>query len=105
MSFFTKQVVQRLWVERNLEDLQTDTGRSFLTIAAEAGHVPLVRAVLDAGGLVDIRDGEGVTALIVAISNNHTDVVKVLLEAGADPNTRVFKTGNHGGHPHVSSVK
>jgi uncharacterized protein len=51
------------------------------------GNVPIVRALIEAGANLDIRDEElGQTPVMVAVSRNQTLVVHLLVEAGANVN-------------------
>ena len=59
-----------------------------LTIAAQAGHLDQVRALLARGEAANQADGRGITPLIRAARTGHTEVVGALLQAGADPNLR-----------------
>ncbi|CAM9139016.1 unnamed protein product [Ectocarpus fasciculatus] len=55
-----------------------------LDLAAGAGHVGAITALIQAGALVDARDGDGRTALICAVKSNKPGAVDALAEAGAD---------------------
>ncbi|KAK4239958.1 ankyrin repeat-containing domain protein [Achaetomium macrosporum] len=61
-------------------------GRTPLQAASLAGHLPLVRALLAAGGDVNAPGGNngGLTALALAARAGHADVVEMLLAHGAD---------------------
>ena len=61
-------------------------GMTPLHIAAVKGRAWAVKALLDAGAFVNIRDDSGNTPLLLAAKNRHWDVVKTLLDAGSDPN-------------------
>lgn len=57
-----------------------------LTLAARAGKLPVVRALLQAGANTDDADVDvGVTALMAGAEGGHPEVVRELLAAGADP--------------------
>lgn len=61
------------------------TGRTVLSLAAQAGLAEVVRIlVIDFGMDVNARDEVGGTALMLASEKGATDVVKILLAAGAD---------------------
>ena len=68
------------------------TGRSALILAAAAGHVDIVEALLKNGAKVDGRDKTGHTALNWAAMRGRTQVVTALQNKGADINTQ-----NNGG--------
>jgi uncharacterized protein len=60
-----------------------------LGAAASAGHVEVVRALLQAGAPANARSGFGLTALMAAVgvlSGPHPDVMSALLDSGADVN-------------------
>jgi len=66
-----------------------------LMLAAENGHVEIVRCLLAAGATVDVQEQtneprqSGRTALACACRNNSLETALRLLEAGADPNHRL----------------
>jgi ankyrin repeat protein len=60
-------------------------GVSALEIAADFGHVDAMKAILEAGGIVDVRSRARGTALIGAAFLGRPECVTFLLEAGADP--------------------
>ena len=67
-------------------------GYGALHLAAELGATGIVRALLDAGAPVDVREefrGEERTALSIAASAWHLDTVKLLLTRGANPRQRL----------------
>ena len=55
-------------------------------VAAQMGNIDKVKALLDQGIDVDIKDKAGMTPLLLAISNKHNEVAKFLIERGADVN-------------------
>lgn len=56
-----------------------------LMLAAEKGHLDIVRALIKAGADLDAAaEKKGATPLLRALWNNHIEAAKVLLEAGAD---------------------
>ena len=59
-------------------------GVTALHVAAEKGHVEVVRLLLEAGAKQDAVDSNGATALHRAAKRGHSEVVRLLLEAGAD---------------------
>lgn len=61
-------------------------GDTALMWAAAAGHVDVVRLLIEAGADVRAVDNEGVTALHLARANGHAEVAAALIAAGADPN-------------------
>ena len=60
-----------------------------LTLAAQAGNLGAVRALLEAGAQVDGADSDiGTTALMAAADAGHPGIVEALLAAGADPSLK-----------------
>lgn len=55
---------------------------------AEAGDLPALRRLLDAGVPVDARDSRGRTALLAATHANRIDVAHLLIQRGADVNAK-----------------
>lgn len=61
--------------------------------AADEGHAPAVRLLLEAGASVDAASGDGLTALMEAADSGHASTVEALLEAGASPSTAPERHG------------
>ncbi|MER5206351.1 ankyrin repeat domain-containing protein [Streptomyces sp. NPDC002825] len=59
-----------------------------LLAAAAHGDTAAVRAALDAGARVDVRDRHFRTPLLRAALRDHVPAARVLLAAGADPNAQ-----------------
>ncbi|PCG93086.1 Hypothetical protein PENO1_085300 [Penicillium occitanis (nom. inval.)] len=78
--------------EPNLLDLHDMFEQTALLIAAEKGHVEIIRHLHSRGAEIEAADSTGVTALLAAACFGHFPVVKYLIEAGADPT----KTTSHG---------
>jgi len=83
-----------------------------LHVAAQAGHVGVVRRLLAAGALRDATMSAGqlgsVTALHLAIEAGHDDVVDALIDAGCDVNGRtsatVFVDSSHSSSAYSTTV-
>lgn len=56
-----------------------------LDLAAKAGHIDIIKALIEAGAPVDVKNRDGKTALIHAVKANKASAVDALLGAGADP--------------------
>ena len=70
-------------------NLVTSTGESPLMAAARAGRVDMVKALLEHGADVNLKEKvRGQTALMWAVSQRHPEVVRALLEKGADVHVR-----------------
>ncbi len=65
-----------------------DDGMTALQIAAENGHLEVVKRLLDDGAVVNMEDEQGLTSLHYAAKNGHLEVVKSLLDAGAEVNRK-----------------
>ena len=64
-------------------------GRTSLHLAAEGGHLPCVRVLVETGNaVVDPYNAKGETPLFNAVAEGHTEVVRYLLEHGADASTQ-----------------
>jgi ankyrin repeat protein len=61
-------------------------GTTALMKAASAGHVDLVRVVIEAGADVNRRSGTGATALVEAAYAGQAEVARLLIAEGADVN-------------------
>lgn len=68
-----------------VEDAQDEGGWAALHSAAAAGHPGCVRLLLEAGALVDARNGSRATALMLAASKGRGECLGALLAGGADP--------------------
>ena len=50
----------------------------------DSGHVPVVRALVEASADMNLTDNDGRTALMLAADWGHVEVVRLLVDAGAD---------------------
>jgi uncharacterized protein len=64
-----------------------DRGEGLLA-AAEAGRVADAEALLRAGAMADVRDGQGRTPLLIAVDRGHLDMALALMRAGASINAQ-----------------
>ena len=76
--------------------------------ATHNGDVNTVRALLDAGGNVNLKDETGRTLLMFAALKNHKEVTQLLLDRGADVNARnnsgetALSFAAREGHPEIA---
>ena len=56
-----------------------------LMLAVERGHLDSVRALLEHGADVNLRDNQGSTALVYAKKQEEGELVRLLEDAGARP--------------------
>ena len=66
------------------EQRHLDTGKSPLFLAAQEGHLEIVRFLLEIGANKDQAEKDGTTPLHVAAGGGHLDIVRFLVEAGAN---------------------
>lgn len=96
---------------KSLEGDEKGRDRTALMIAAEKGHVEIVKALLDANvAAMDAMDGTGRTALAHAAANGRFDVVQVLLGRGAAANVLDWRGDGpathalRGGYPQLAEL-
>ncbi|HSW00738.1 MAG TPA: ankyrin repeat domain-containing protein [Sedimentisphaerales bacterium] len=58
-------------------------GQTPLHIAAERGHLEMVRFLVGCGPRIDTPDGQGHTPAMLAMAGNHRSIVEYLVEEGA----------------------
>lgn len=62
-----------------------DRGNTALMDACADGEEDIVRDLLAAGALVDVKSKNGQTALVLAVGKGNTNIASLLLASGADP--------------------
>ena len=70
-----------------------DQNMAPLLFATSSGRVEIVKALIDAGADVDVRERDNATALHVAERNKNEEIVEILLKAHADPNVTTSSWG------------
>jgi len=63
-------------------DVQSDGMQAAFLSAAEIGHTPMVRLLLDSGVDISAKNANGETAIHLAAANGHSETVKLLVERG-----------------------
>jgi ankyrin repeat protein len=61
-------------------------GVTGLHVAAQAGHLEMVKVLLAAAADVKHLDDNGRSALVLAVKGDHSEIANALVSAGADPN-------------------
>ena len=49
-------------------------------------YCEVIEAIVEAGGSVDVEDGDGATPLVMAASTQNSNAITKLIELNADPN-------------------
>jgi ankyrin repeat protein len=102
------EVLRLVGQDPALLDAQDRAEWTPLTCAAAAGHIDMVRWLVDQGADIDKRGHHGFTPLCIASCNGRLPVVRWLLEKGADPAIAThfllmtpLMAASHGGHVDV----
>jgi ankyrin repeat protein len=85
------EVQRLLGHDSGLLDVKTVAGWTPLMHASQAGHVDVVRWLLDKGAANNEFANDGATPLYVACHKGHSPVVRLLLESEADPFSSALK--------------
>ncbi|MFT7632150.1 MAG: ankyrin repeat protein [Mariniblastus sp.] len=80
----TKMTKRLLTLDTKSLNLADGLGRTPLYLAAENGHLDVVRLLLENQAKLDSPDEDGTTPLLAAANGGHASVVTALLNAGAD---------------------
>jgi ankyrin repeat protein len=88
----------------NVDQARTDTGSTPLCIAAQMGHVDVVRVLAGAGANLDqAKTTDGATPLFIAAQKGYVDILQTLIDAGANINQVMtgvnFKSNATGSSP------
>lgn len=76
------------WVEAGMDvNFSTEEGNSALMHAAQVGHIPCVRLLLEMGANANHQNSQQTTPLMVAACAGHTECVRLLLLYGAQVDT------------------
>ena len=74
------------WARKKAVTLKPPKSTNSLILAAESGHLDMVRLLIETAADVNAARIDGYTALMCAAQNGHTDCAKLLIEAGATVN-------------------
>jgi ankyrin repeat protein len=91
-------------------DERDEEGRTATYIAANEGHLPLVRALLALGADPNLPEREGDGPLHVATHRGHVEVARALLDGGADPEMRGYfghtplRIATRAGHDEIAGL-
>ncbi|KAG8530717.1 uncharacterized protein KY384_004074 [Bacidia gigantensis] len=85
-----------LALEQDLNAINGTYENTPMHLAAEYGHVDVVKALLQRGALVNTGNYKGLKPLHLAAIGNHVDVIRALLDAGVDPMTPKTKENPRG---------
>ena len=88
-------VEQALRNGANVDARRSLSCETSLHAASRAGHLAIVRVLLDAGANTEVRDSIGATALHDACDHGRLEVVREMVQRGAD----IFAKNRHGGTP------
>jgi uncharacterized protein len=112
-AFFGHPDAVRLLLEHGADVTPTSEnglGVTPLQSAVAGRDLEAVRAILDAGAEVDVREQAGFTPLHAAAQNGDGDIARLLLERGADPGARsdtgatAADLAREGGHEEVLAL-
>ena len=78
--------MNQLPLGRILTNAKTDNGKTALIVAAEKGHLAVVKLLIKKGANVKAMNRSGLTALKAAASEGHATVAELLIEKGAEVN-------------------
>jgi ankyrin repeat protein len=90
-----KLIMTNKWYQKYSEAAQ---------LAAQEGHIGVIKLLLDKGADVNVQHGEYCNALQAASYNGHDDMVRLLLDRGANVNARggkycnALQAASSGGH-------
>jgi uncharacterized protein len=97
----TVQQMLKQGVEPNTVD---ERGDHALLVAARAGAMPVVKALVEGKAKIELRTRHGDTAIMAASFNGHLPVVKFLRESGASINYKGWTPllyAAHNGHTEI----
>nr|XP_046157257.1 KN motif and ankyrin repeat domain-containing protein 3-like isoform X1 [Oncorhynchus gorbuscha]XP_046157258.1 KN motif and ankyrin repeat domain-containing protein 3-like isoform X1 [Oncorhynchus gorbuscha]XP_046157259.1 KN motif and ankyrin repeat domain-containing protein 3-like isoform X1 [Oncorhynchus gorbuscha] len=73
-------VVRKLFSQGNVNAKASQAGQTALMLAVSHGRQEMVRALLDCGAEVNVKDDEGSTALMCASEHGRAEIVSLLLD-------------------------
>lgn len=85
---FTKILIKdyaKILIKLGANVNNTEFKESPIFFALKHGSADLIRALIDAGVNVNVRNSNGFTPLMIAVYDQKIEIIKMLLAAGADP--------------------
>ena len=80
-----KSVKKEIAKNKKFLDMPNEKGATCLHIAAQEGHIDMVKMLVEKGASVNALDNDKYSPLLAASSQKHFHVVQFLLDSGADP--------------------
>lgn len=82
----SSKIREALYLAKARLSLKNHTDNKLLLDSAKAGEIEMVKALIDVGVNINMKDKLGYSALQLASKMGHLEIVKALLKAGANPN-------------------
>ena len=67
--------------------MQFQDSHAALILAAQKGHIDIIKYLIESNAYADMQFEDGHSALILAAQNGHSDIMKYLIEANANVNS------------------
>ena len=81
----TEEVERLIRAGVDVNKVDSDYGYTPLYLAAERGHIDIVKLLINNGANISEKSSDGETPLYWVAREGYVDIVKLLLSAGADP--------------------